>query len=384
MKNILKQLIIIISIFSCSKPAEFDWTVSITSTEDMFEAFSNEMQINGEVFIHDSTHLSKPINIKIVKNLLIINDNYGGDLYSIYDVDEKKFLSRFLKKGRGPNEYLGGFSVSIEDYLGDSLMVLNTKNNSVSIFSLKKVEEGDNIPDKIIKLAQDNKNVAIDHCFLFDNVLLTSGMFEKGRFHLYSLLGKDMGFFGEYPKVKYNGKYDNFHLGDKFGSGANFTFNLNTCKMACSNRDMFDIYSFTKENKSIFTINPYLTVQWKVPEFYSATYDINGRAKVISLGSRSNMIGSGYVVSTEKHILFPFSSNSFNEVDMKGLEDWYDYIFVMDWNGNPIARLKLDKRIKFPLEIDSDNNYVYSLHTDIKTTGLRQIIRFNINKLNDL
>jgi len=375
-------LILLILILSCKEKTYPDWTTSISSVDDIFATFSSEIQINGEVYIDDSTQLMKPINLRIVNNILFINDNYNSELFSVYNMKTRKFVGRFLKQGKGPNEYLGGFSLSINPFIGDSLMVFNVINSTLNIFFLDNTCKSAGVPKRRIHLIPGKEREINERCFLFNNVLLTSGMFHQGRFHIYNLKGKDIGFFGKYPKVKCNGKYDNFHLGDKFGSSMNFVFDHNKNRVACTSSKSLTIYSYNKKNG--LKISTHFDVQWDVPTFYSATYDKKSRARVVTLGNESDMIGAGFVTANKDYILFPFSNYPKIKIHKEGLEDWFGYIFVMDWDGNPIARLKLDKRIKFPLEIDETGRYVYSIHTDLEETGMRLIVRYDIGFLKDL
>ena len=85
MKLHLMILILLILILSCKEKTYPDWTTSISSVDDIFATFSSEIQINGEVYIDDSTQLMKPINLRIVNNILFINDNYNSELFSVYN-----------------------------------------------------------------------------------------------------------------------------------------------------------------------------------------------------------------------------------------------------------------------------------------------------------
>ena len=385
MNKLFSLLLILPSafIFSCSDEKNTVWNNSVLTVEDMFESFSKEYEIEGEVYIHDSINLLKPIDIAVINDLMFINDNYDGKLFSIFDMKENKFIGRFLKQGKGPGEYIGGFSVSIRPFTGDSLMAYYVIDNSLSIFSPDKIRNRSNMADRSIRLLPPQNGDTNENCFVFTaNKLMTSGVYKKGRFYIYDLQGNDKGYFGTYPKIEYNGDLSNQHLGDKYGSNMKFTFNYEEKKFACTSPDSFTLFSFDDNEK--VKIRTDLDIQWNIPVFANTDYTKSGRARVLTLGTEEDMIGAGYAASSEKYIFFPFSQHARIKAHMEGLEDWFGYIFVMDWNGNPVARLKLDKRIKFMLEIDKEEKYLYSIHTDIDETGMRQIVRYNIEFLNSL
>ena len=52
----------------------------------------------------------------------------------------------------------------------------------------------------------------------------------------------------------------------------------------------------------------------------------------------------------------------------------------MDWSGNPVCRLKLDKPVSQGFEIDSEQQYIYYAHTDTES-GISEIIRLNIKNV---
>ena len=58
----------------------------------------------------------------------------------------------------------------------------------------------------------------------------------------------------------------------------------------------------------------------------------------------------------------------------------YKFILVTNWDGEPVAKILLDKAIHFPLQVDKDGKYLYAIHTDLKT-GFAQILRYDISFL---
>jgi hypothetical protein len=375
-KNIIKLIILIsisIKLVSCENKHK-DWNRKIDSVEDMFNIFSKELKLSSEIYINDSIHLLNPFTIKIIDDQILIQDfgNKGGIL-SIYNMTNRKFAGMMLNQGKGPNEFLG---LRMNSYGKDTLLALDPLKNSAQLFSINNIKTCKSTPNRIINFQTSNKGEQIDQCFFFENKLICSGQFQKGRFHVFNRNGNFLYEFDEYPKVNFGKtQIDNIQLGFVFGSNVYFYNNSKMSKIACLGSSTLSIYDYGKNSdelvKSFFA-------QWFSPAILSATYK-NGKPYVIR-SAKDCMLGAGSIVANDRYLFFPFSSYSINEIIKKGEEDNFKYIFVTNWDGMPVAKLILDKAIRFPLEIDKDGKFLYSIHTDLKT-GFAQIVRFDISFL---
>ena len=301
-----------------------------------------------------------------------VSNEFKNKVYLVYNMDNKKFICRMISVGKGPNEFLRADAFRFDE---NSVMFLDMYRNKVQIFSLDNIGNCDVTPYKKFKLLRKNTGDVVYSCFYFNNFLIGSGLFKKDRFCIFSIDGVAHKTFGDFPEVKFNGEYDNYHLGYVFSSIVDFGSNSQSKKIAYTSNNSLSIYSYSAKKDEF---NKTFDVQWYIPKIKEATYN-NGKPSVLQFGNGLT-IGAGNLAVTKKYLFFPFSKNEYIDSYKLGYADYFGYIFVMDWDGNPIARLKLDKRIMFPLEIDKEEQYLYSTHTDLET-GLPQIVRFDISFL---
>lgn len=367
---------IFILILCTDKKKSAECVNEIVDIDDMFNSFKKEIDVKVEVFLNDTVQLRKPFLFKICKDYIIIYDKDDSTFYSVYDMQKKVFICRFLRRGRGPDEYL---QPSINNFGEDSIMVVDKMSSSnIAIYSIGKIIKGDNLPDRIIKLEKADEGDVIKTCFFFNNSLLVTGQFIRGRYHIFNLNGGIQKIFGSYPTVNSKVDYDNLHLGYIFGSSETIQSNSQYSKIACITKSALTIFNY--DNK-VDSFNRTFNLKWYTPEIMEATYK-NGKPYVLRRGNGAK-IGAGNLAANDKYLFFPFSKYEVQEIIKQGVHDYYGYIFVTDWNGNPLARLKLDKRIHFPLEIDVKGTHLYSTHVDPKS-GFAQIVKIDIKVLNDL
>lgn len=367
-------ILILISLVSCEKKHN-DWEREVKTVDDMFRIFNNEIKLNVEIYINDSIHLLNPFNIKIINDYILIQDigNTSDGFVSVYDMTNKRFIGKMFSHGKGPNEFLG---LRMNSYGNDTLLALDPFKKSAQLFGVNNIKTCNSKPNRIINFQSPNKGEQIDQCYFFENKLICSGQFQKGRFQIYDIKGNFLNEFDEYPQVNFGKKQiDNLQLGFIFGAGVSFSKNSQMSKIACIGSSTLSIYDYNKI-KNEFTKDFF--VQWFSPKLGEATYK-DGKPYVTS-SAKGCMVGAGYIASYDKYIYFPFSTYSLYNIIKEGIDDPLKYIFVTNWDGVPVAKLVLDKPIRFPLEIDKDGKYLYSIHTDLKT-GFAQIIRYNISFL---
>lgn len=361
----------------CCKSKKYDhWELKVNNINDMLTSFDKEIDVEAEIFISDTINMLNPFSLKIIENYLLTENMIigNGKLVSVYDMNTKQYLGDFLSRGKGPNEFI---QVRLCNYSNDTILALDIYRKEALLFSKTKIKRCDQFADRKISFKLNEKADQINQCFLDNknNQLICSGQFMNGRFQSFDTNGKFIKYFGIYPKASYNGKLDNYHLGYVYGTDASFASNVRQDKFACSERYALCIYE-----KSPDSYNKLFEVQWAVSSIRDAAYK-NGKPYVLRDGD--DMIGSGNLAATKNYVFAPFSNYSHRDVMKLGIENRYSHILVLDWNGTPIGKLKLDKEIQFPLEIDKEGKFLYGIHTD-PLSGFSQIIRFNLNCLDEI
>ncbi|SHK06194.1 TolB-like 6-blade propeller-like [Tangfeifania diversioriginum] len=372
LKTFYYFLIIYFFLVACN--SKNDWTSEIKSTEDFINAFPKEYRIKPEIYIDDSINLITPVSIHLVGDILLVNNAFLGNKYffSVFDLKSKKYFGEFLKRGKGPHEYLriGGVENSM-----DSLMILDYYKKRLCYFSQESVRRLNNKPDICYPIQSAKNDGNIMQMFKFRNMLIGTGAFVDGRFGLFSRKGVLFKKFGEYPYFNFKDTLSVDHMGSLFGIKCSFCSNMDNTQLAFTSEYSINLYYYNYES-DIFS--DYFCVQWGSPAIADVGYK-KGKPFVAKWIEESYAT-AGDLVSVGKYIIFPFSGLSKIDIARYGITDYYKYLLVMDWEGNPVVRFSLDKAIKGSLIKDNSEEYLYSIHTS-NSSGFRQIMRFDIENL---
>ncbi|HCY41757.1 MAG TPA: hypothetical protein DHV48_10440 [Prolixibacteraceae bacterium] len=378
MKKYLNKLLfalpILISLISCESNSK-NWEIDIKSVDDMLRVFDNEVKLKAEIYIGDTIHLLNPFDIRIVNDYFLVQDigRSEGGILSVFDMTNKQFVGKMLNYGNGPNELLG---LRMNLYGKDTLLALDPFKKTSQLFGANELKACNGIPFRTIKYQSPNKGEQIDQSYLFENMLICSGQFQKGRFQLYNNKGQFIHQFGEFPNVNFGeNQLDNIQLGSVFGASASFCGNSPRSQMACLTTGTLTIYNY-RNDKNEFSRSFFC--QWFSLKVTDARY-IGGKP-VVRGDNKANMVGAGKVVANDKYLFFTFSDFTISDIINMENDNRYKYILVTDWDGEPVAKIVLDKAIHFPLQIDKEGKYLYAIHTDLKT-GFAQIIRYDISFL---
>jgi len=351
-----------------------DWTTQLNTPQEFINIFPQEFKINAEIHIDDTINLLNPFSVETLGSLLWVRNQgtSGTKLISVFDINSKEYIGDMLNKGNGPSEYN---NCAFHNITKDTVLVLGFYTKRASLFSVEKLRNLDQTPDRVFKINTENKEESIYKTISFNNRLIASGEFKQGRFISYSLNGNPLNKFGKYPEINFNDTISNYHLGNLFGSNLWFCSNMDNSRLAAINRSSLILFDFNQKDES-FTES--FNVEWWKPEIVNAG-SLNGKI-FVARNAKGAFYGAGSIVTKGEYILFPFSKFSVADVFKSGTENRYNYILVMDWEGTPIARFALDKSISSSLSLDNEGNYLYSIHTDMQT-GFKQIVRFNVHDI---
>lgn len=365
---------ILVSLISCD-PNPKNWEKDVKSVDDMLRIFNNEVKLNAEIYIGDTIHLLNPFDIRIVNDYFLVQDigKSEGGILSVFDMTNKQFLGKMLNYGNGPNELLG---LRMNMYGKDTLLALDPFKKTAQLFGVNELRACNGIPTRTIRYKSPNKGEQVDQSYLFGNKLICSGQFQKGRFQVFNTKGAFLYEFGEYPKVNVGQtQLDNIQLGSLSGGSVSFGNNLQQSKIACLSGSTLSIYDCGKDKNEFLRS---FFCQWFFFKATDARY-IGGKPVVLG-DNKTNMVGAGKVAANDKYLFFTFSDLTISDIIDMDNGNFFQYIMVTNWEGEPVAKILLDKAIHFPLQIDKDGKYLYAIHTDLKT-GFAQIIRFDISFL---
>ncbi|PIF06538.1 MAG: hypothetical protein CSA36_01225 [Draconibacterium sp.] len=348
-----------------------DWTSEIHNVKDYINSFPLQQELKSTIFIDDTLNLKNPMDIKIIANFMILKDMHpSGYILSVFDMQTKKYFGDFLKKGKGPEEYIG---CSINNYDKDTLIVFDSYRKEAALFSTKSIDNLLNTPDRKIIFSLSENDGDIINIYHLNNSIIASGAFVDGRFCVFSENGKKKYGFGTYPSVNYKEPLDLYQLGGLFGSAISFCSNRN--KLAVIGTHWFDIYKHKEDN---FSDQTSFSLEWNSPAIALADY--RDDKPFVAKNMHKSYRSAGTSVCVGDYIIFTFSGINIFDMAKSGVTDTYRYIMVTDWEGTPCMCYSLDKNIGSSLAKDPNEKFLYAIHTDMKT-GYKQILKFDINEI---
>ncbi len=329
MKKIL--LFLVISVFTnCTNTKSDEFENSFASTTLIKLASKPVILNNTDLFF---SHL---FEMKYVDDLLIISD--PSEFYNMKIVDIKqKTVVDFAKRGRGPNEMNSQSSWYSIDYNKKRLYV--TDGFNFYFYAISDLKRQHFKPIETLKPRFTNDNFFGSTAFCGGYII--GGMFEK-----------KIGIYNIEKKILVR-KFDYLNEDGAFLSQAKY-YNHPTKNLVCSQQSKSAVMSILKiENNDI-----------KVKEFSWWTSDgtvkVEGQKKSFEpkVASRNGFITAAV---TQKYIYSLYSGKVINASSVNELTKAFlsKYIYVSDWEGNPVMRYELDQEVR-SIAVDEKNNILYA------------------------
>ena len=374
-KNLIHALFITllgITLISCKKMP--DWQHVIKTPADLLNVFNNEYLIESEIWLNDTSILIDIFDIQFTEGLVIIKVNHPPDQYhfQVFNFTTKEFIGKFIKRGRGPFEYV---NCQPFNYKNDTIAILDYLQPNLCLYSTKNIKELNEKPNKCIQFKSNDKFDAITKIFFFNNNIICTGIFTNDMYKVFDIHGNYQFGFGRAWEYQSKDTLSNPHIGTLFSGCSHFLSTKEQNKLAVGNSFGLKIFDYCPDN--IIKFSEIFTVQWSIPPVVDNGFH---SGKPFVSRSATEYIGAGRFVSVGDLIFFPFSTLSIAESVSKGIINEYNYMVIIDWEGNPVAKLKLDKPIFSTLQKDLNLEYLYAKHTDIET-GFPQVIRFSIKDI---
>jgi hypothetical protein len=357
---------------SCNKKT--DWQQNISTPADLINTFINEIEIESEVWIKDTLILMDIFDIQFIEGLTLIKVNHPPDQYhfQVFNFNTREFIGKYIKRGKGPYEYINCLSFR---YKNDTIVILDWHQSNLCFFSANNINGLNDKPNNCIQFKFADKGDAITKLIFFNNYLICTGIFSNDINKVFDIYGNYLFGFGRSWEYLSKDTLSNPHIGTLFGGCVHFLSNMDQDKLAIGNSFGLKIFDYCPDN--ILEFSEIFTVQWSIPPVVDNGFH---SGKPFVSRSATEYIGAGRFVSVGDLIFFPFSTYSIAESVSKGIINEYNYMVIIDWEGNPVAKLKLDKPIFSMLQKDLNEEYLYAKHTDIET-GFPQVIRFSIKDI---
>jgi len=330
--------------YSCKSPTDDFETLS---------GFDKTILLDARQIPLDKTILRPSKVIVSEKAIVIFDDVEDGDLFKVFDLKNYKSFLSFGRKGNGPDELksvMGNLiqktNQGFEVYDIDKIYEYIFQNDSIYLSNTRQLPLLGGIYNGVLQIN--------DSIIIADNFMGSKDDFEHIVINQQS--GEIIKGFGTYPNYKLKSK----EVGVK---------ELAFMKSLVSNQ--------SKERIAVFYSN---FNRIKIYDFeFNKLRDIvimsNNTKTYNPKNRKENIVYNVLPVATDKYI-FSLNIGMSKKEYFGNLNSAKPYINVWDWEGNPIARLKLDRAIA-AFDVSSDNQKIYGT-SPIK---MSEILCFDIPKL---
>lgn len=354
-KNIISiiTLIALLTIISCDTEK-----VSLNNVIVPFQSFP---LVDSIVFspVYEYIH-GVPGNIQIVDSMLIILNRNKDSEYFLNNLNltNNEVSEGYLRRGRGPYEALGAWQTGIHD---NKLWIYDVTTRKVLTIPLDQVLS-DSGEKEITEFKLAKQYIRMD--FLDSCTILAVGSAET--YTKMSVVeinsGKEISEIGEFEMIPE--KVPFAALKDAFTSYINIKPSGGKVALPYRYTDVIEIYDLNDHTCKAVWGPEGFDVQ------YEAARNSFGFFMAKTKETRKAFVTGGAVTDSLIYLIY---SGHYRED-----ENWSNgkYIFVFDWDGNPVKKIVLDRYINvFDVADDNSSIYAYDNNTGfiIKSDLIKQL-----------
>lgn len=348
LRNLLFSIICLFSVLSCNRKES---NIVLSRDIEGFTAFPFEKSLTfTKVFEYDKGRISR---LFIKDSSLIIFNHSVGCKYFLYNysLDEKNLSKGYLKKGRGPYEALGGFHCGIKN---DILWVNDVTLKRVTMLPLSKfLENTDGINYRSYDLTDFYASIDfIDSLKFIGNGFRGS----TSKVITYDVV--------ENTKIKEIGNF--YHIPKNLEVDALMDAYSGYLWAKPSNEKAVLAY-FLTDVIEVFNFDDYSCCSLQGPHFFDVEFNVATNRYGQNYAGESKKMRNAFVGGcvTNQFIYLVFSGQL--ESERSSSQPKVESIFVYDWDGNPIQKLKINNQIG-AIAVSKDDKEIYAY--DVETGNI--------------
>lgn len=342
-RGYISLLVVFLSFCDSKRERNFSESTAVILKED----FSLVESYVGKSQIHLLDSVYNPKSLLVVDNLLIVSDKSGEYLTHIFDierreVDQEKYLGRFLKKGSGPEEAILPYRLFTPKGQND-FAVFDPDLRKVLIVDVDSLLlDGSGVLDKGL-------NFQGSGVFISDSTILHLDAFDTtARLFIKDHSSNTIAKFGSLPRIIKGNDYINSLELEYYKNLARLEVNEDVVLITYVNIPFMEIFNL-KENTRI-------------------SLDIFSAVPAKENFNRNMYIGASQITDKYIYVLY------MNE-DQSAFPTSRD-IYVFDHLGNPVKKIRLDIAV-FEFQI-IDGTYIYGLTLNHKGNDY-DLLKFQIS-----
>jgi hypothetical protein len=308
--------------------------------------FTEKLKIHHSKEIFLSKDFLNPQAICIFDSVIIICDKNQGFFFHAYNLNTGNKYADFGRIGVAPDEFNMPTTMFVDKNKSE-LVVFDRNRFRISYYKMEDIINNNlnNFHQVQIRINQNASRIIQQN----DSVFYCLGFFSEGMFSK-DIREKTIRYDSSFPEIP----HEELTPEEKFllfqgeivikPDKSKFAYISTRC-------DLLKIIAIEKDSlKEIITFNTYF------PKFRKESAD---RIAI----SRENANGFTSIATTDNYIYALFSGRSMIQYP----ENYYfsDYIYVIDWNGNLIKKIILDKDA-WKMCIDEESKKIYTIHFEME------------------
>ena len=319
-RNILR-VFALVAFTSCAKSPKGDSFREFFSDTEIVNLSGEAVQVDD-----GGSPLAFMFNMTVMDSLIMVNEFLDPEYtYKLIDLRDGT-IRKFGKKGEGPNELLSdAFYFS---YDRNSRQLYLTDNIYYYVYALEDLKSGRDVPLHSFKIDQEDRQFMGSK--VFSNGQVVGGTYQS-RFSAYDI---EEGFFVD--TVAYEGGPS-----QALANQATFLNHPTQNKVAyfMTRQEEFGIVT-VQENALIPKVFSWNKIKHEVAE------DSSTQTLMPNRDARYEFISA---TASDRYIYFLYSGkqveNNSGEAHVESALT--NEVYVVDWEGNPVRRLKLDQKIRW-------------------------------------
>lgn len=330
-------------LIGCVEPPQDSFLVEFTTDTLLVH------DLDGELFV-DGDSLERPTDIVVGERFLFIGDPDRSQAIAIFDRESGGFVANTATKGEGAQEL-------------SRLKAMNFKPGSKSGWiydppATAKFFDGISITGEVIRLT--GGGFPMDPVWIAGDSIVSSGIYESGRFGLYNPTGSFVRSIGQIPPGETPLSVRQYAY-----EAILRTNSLGTRIVAASlNTDRIEIFDNSK------ILHLIRGPGFHEPEF--SVFDFNGEPRTFI--EDETIQGYVSVTVTDQFIFALYSGRTRGWVRSQGyFSPPGQIVIIFTWRGEPIGVLGLADGA-MQIGISQDGRYMYAIHR----SPIPMVLRYNV------
>jgi hypothetical protein len=329
-------VILLLVTLSCSNHKDHN-EVQLNSALSTFDSFPKQKNITFREIVDYKKGIPKDMFFED-STLIIFNLSKNIDAFFYnYSLKTKSFSNGYIKKGRGPNEAIGGFCAGVQK---NKLWMYDLTMNKVLTIDKSLALKGQSILTNAYSINNSYYKISLIDSL---NFLAVGDCTSKYKIQLVNLISnKKVAEFGEFVGISDSSPLDG--IKDAYQAFPYLKPSGGKILLAYRLTDVIEIYDHT--NKCIALQGPSM---------------INPDLKFGSRGkyhffNKDKKTKKAFIAGTvtEDYIYLAFSGQTKSDT-----WSYAKYVYIYDWEGNPVKELILDQFIS-ALAVSPDNEKLYA------------------------